>query len=62
MVYCSSYKNINTLLEMNKGAIRELRRRRIPPQSELQAIHLSRRYFDRVDAQRAIGDVKNIRQ
>jgi hypothetical protein len=60
LVYCSSYTNINALMEMNRNAISASRGRRgLLPLKEIQ---LSSRYFSKVKAQKAIDDVKNVRQ
>ncbi|MCL4295574.1 MAG: hypothetical protein KJ077_07595 [Anaerolineae bacterium] len=60
MVYCSSYKNINALAEMNRNAVAANRQYR--GRNLLKTLQLSARYFSRVKAQKAIEDVRNVQQ
>src|SRR6266700_3447999 len=60
MAYCSSYKNISALAEMNRNAIATNRQHR--GREMLKTLQLSSRYFSRVKAQKAISDVKKIQQ
>jgi hypothetical protein len=60
MAYCSSYKNISALGEMNRNAVASNRRGRGKPM--LTTTTLSSRAFDRRKAQAAIEDVMNMRQ
>jgi hypothetical protein len=60
MVYCSSYKNINSLIEMNRNTITGNRIRR--GRNGLIELQLSSRYFERVKAQAAIERVRQTKQ
>lgn len=60
MAYCSSYKNINALGEMNAGAVADSRLRR--GRQRLKTRQLSSRYFTRESARQAIEHVKKVSQ
>lgn len=60
MVYCSSYKNISALGEMNRNVVATNREKR--GRNKLQTLQLSSKYFDRIKAQRAIEKVKKVEQ
>lgn len=60
MAYCSSYKNISALMEMNQNAVAANRMHR--QRARLNTLQLSARYFSRVRARQAIDAVKNMRQ